>query len=453
MNISKGINDSERHLAELGENSFLSLWCYPNLYKSRGISGDKKELCDMLVVFKNHVLIFSDKKIDFKHTGNLNIDWSRWVRKAIFKSANQIYGAERFIRECPTEIFIDKECTKKFPLQFPSNDKIIFHRILVTRVAKDVKKFREYIGGSGTLMIEPNIIGKDIEDNPFFIGTIDEKKGFIHVLDDVVLDILFYELDTITDFVRYLEKKEKFICDKRLGFAAGEEELLGFYLANSSPGKEPSFKIEDRIACISEGFYSKIISLPQYRAGKQADKKSYFIDAFIEHFAKIAFTKTWYFSNTKTFDDSIRGLREFASETRLGRRVLANGILEKLSILKEGERGVRLILSPTNPKTLYVWLVEPVPSQANNYQEYREHRIYLLTCYCKSAKLLKPAMDIIVGIATDSPIESRSDDIAYLDTTSWNEKDYTEAHEIREELGLLKNVNSIESKEYQFPID
>jgi hypothetical protein len=61
---------------------------------------------------------------------------------------------------------------------------------------------------------------------PFAVGQLDPAKGFVHVLDDTSLEIVLAKLDTITDFVRYLTKKEEFIASGKLVSAAGEEELL-----------------------------------------------------------------------------------------------------------------------------------------------------------------------------------------------------------------------------------
>ena len=91
-----GLNESEKKLANLAEGSFLSLWSYPNLFIDKG---DGKELCDLLVIFGNHVLIFSDKSIDYQDIANENVAWKRWYKKAVRKSADQIYGAERWLRE------------------------------------------------------------------------------------------------------------------------------------------------------------------------------------------------------------------------------------------------------------------------------------------------------------------------------------------------------------------
>ena len=57
-----GITDSERYLKKLCERTFLSLWSYPNVYRDQGgaAKGDGKEVCDLLVVFENHIIMFSD---------------------------------------------------------------------------------------------------------------------------------------------------------------------------------------------------------------------------------------------------------------------------------------------------------------------------------------------------------------------------------------------------------
>jgi len=60
INKSPGLTETERYLAKVCERTFLSLWSYPNLYREAG-----KELCDLLVVFDRHILIFSDKDICF----------------------------------------------------------------------------------------------------------------------------------------------------------------------------------------------------------------------------------------------------------------------------------------------------------------------------------------------------------------------------------------------------
>lgn len=62
---SEGLTASEALLAELCERSFLQLWTYPNLFKKPG-----KELIDLMVVFGDDILLFSDKSCAYPQTGN-----------------------------------------------------------------------------------------------------------------------------------------------------------------------------------------------------------------------------------------------------------------------------------------------------------------------------------------------------------------------------------------------
>jgi hypothetical protein len=96
--IIKGVGKtaSEKYLAHLARGTFLNLWSYPNVFidKRHNDRGVGKELCDLLVVCGNDVLIFSDKHISWPG-GDSNVAWPRWFKRAIQKSANQIRGAER----------------------------------------------------------------------------------------------------------------------------------------------------------------------------------------------------------------------------------------------------------------------------------------------------------------------------------------------------------------------
>lgn len=88
INKSAGLNESEHRLVKLGEKVFMGLWSYPNP-KIKTSSGTP-ELCDLLVVCGNNVLVFSDKDIKFNEDKDLLVAWRRWERKAILKSINQL---------------------------------------------------------------------------------------------------------------------------------------------------------------------------------------------------------------------------------------------------------------------------------------------------------------------------------------------------------------------------
>ena len=147
--------DSERYLAALCERTFLSLWSVTSVHRDQG-SGS--EICDLLVVFGDHVVVFSDKDCDFPDTGDLVRDWSRWFRRSILDSAKQIAGAERWLREHPGRVFIDQSCTTPIHLALPAQDRMVVHRVAVTHKSA-ARCRREFRGGSGSLFFNPNIIG------------------------------------------------------------------------------------------------------------------------------------------------------------------------------------------------------------------------------------------------------------------------------------------------------
>src|ERR1044072_810921 len=145
-----GVTATERYLDELARRSFLTLWSYPSLYRDQGIGtrgGEGAELCDLLVVFEDHVLIFSDKNCDFPDLADKELAWRRWYKKAIRDSAKQVWGAERWIRQNPSRIFLDRACTRRFPIDFPDAARAKFHRIVVAH--DHTGRRRAAIGGTG----------------------------------------------------------------------------------------------------------------------------------------------------------------------------------------------------------------------------------------------------------------------------------------------------------------
>ena len=195
---TEGITPAERYLKQLCDRTFLSLWSYPGLFRDQGVAaqGIGKEICDLLVVFENHVIIFSDKDCQFPSTGDIKTDWNRWFKKAVYKSAEQAWGAVRWIKSNPNRIFIDQKCSQPFPLELPDPEEASYHIVVVAHGCEE--RCRAEIGGSGSLVINTEAIGKDnhIIDSesgiPFELGDLDPSKEFVHVLTDTSLESLLF---------------------------------------------------------------------------------------------------------------------------------------------------------------------------------------------------------------------------------------------------------------------
>lgn len=451
-----GVTLAERYLKRLCDRTFLSLWSYAGIYRDQFAGGKNKgqgkEVCDLLVVFENHVLIFSDKDCKFPNTGNLKLDWQRWYRRAVKESAEQLWGAERWIREHPDRLFLDSACTIPLPIVLPAVDEMVFHRILVAHDASE--QCRKELGGSGSLMIKSDLLGAEM---PFAVGQINPTKGYVHVLDDTSVDILLKTLDTITDFTSYLFKKEKILRDSAtVVFAAGEEELLGLYLSKVNEEDEHDFIFPPNFDGIGlgEGQWNRFVLSQERQAQIEANRISYSWDALIEKFNKHILSGTQYYTSPPGIENQERILRFLAREPRTRRRMLANAFVGLIEKTPNTHRATRVVFSSKPNYPYYIFLVLPRP-EGVSYSEYREGRRVLLEAYVRVTKLQFPEAKDIIGLATEAgPVNDRSEDAMYFDARVWTEKDQSDARDdlkSLEELGLLGQRLKFSGKELEYP--
>lgn len=453
---SDGITPSEKYLKKLCDHSFLSLWSYSGIFRDQGRTagkGDGKEVCDLLVVFENHVIIFSDKHINFDNSDSLEIGWSRWFRKAVVKSANQVWGAERWIRNFPHLLYLDSGCTTPFPIALPDPTSTIFHRIVVAHDASRV--CRERMGGSGSLMLESYVVGDEHLKRPFVIGRIDAMRGYVHVFDDTSLDVVLKYLDTISDFVAYLTKKEKLLTSGIRVLAAGEEELLAQYVRELNKDGEHDFvfpKKTDAIV-IGEGEWKRFLGSKARRAQLAANEISYSWDALINKFLHHLLTGTQYQTTHPEIREQEQSIRWLARENRTRRRMLAKSIHELLGKTLIDHMASRTIQPSWPGDPYFIFLL--FPRQPNvEEKEYRKARVQLLQEYCQVIKLHNPDAQHVIGIATETldGASNRSEDFVHLDATDWNENLNEQARASKRDLGIFNNVQMFATKEQEFPV-
>jgi hypothetical protein len=254
---------------------------------------------------------------------------------------------------------------------------------------------------------------------PFRIGDVDPSGSFIHVLDDATLDIVWHELDTITDLTAYLSKKERLIRSDQLIVAGGEEDLVAYYMTHmSSEGVHDFTKPDgsnlgptDRIGLLA-GFHAHMKRNPQYLAKKQADENSYVWDRLIEAFTTHMLDGTTIVPDGQPFvlSELEEGVRHMAVVPRHLRRMLGDGILDALRKGTKASRFTRGFLPrPNDPEQdtgfFFMTLWVPGFELAGGYEQYRSVRRAMLETYAFSFLQKNPKLKQVVGITTELPMQ------------------------------------------------
>ncbi len=396
------MNKSEEFVLNLCTRSFLSLWSYQNPQgKNPG-----KELCDILVVCEPDLIIFSVKDINVKNSKDISVNLSRWRKKAIEESCKQIYGAERWISNSTN--VITKE--GKMGLPFPSISTRRIHRIAVA------------FGSKGKA--------------PIIYG--DFGKGFIHVFDEISLNIIIKELDTISDFVKYLIDKESlYHRNVETILDGGEEDLLAFYIQNGR-----KFPNNYDVIVIADNLWTNLTKIRKYKEKKKRDIISYVWDSLIEIFCKDFQNKGLEFGNSLNEVEEVT--RVIARENRFCRRILSKSFTEFYDLASKNVVRSRVVPSPSG--ILYVFLACP-------HGEDRKYRISELGLRCFVIRGLNPKYKTVIGIATEQYKTGKgfSLDAIYLHKETWTSEDQTRLEDIQKKFGYFTNPIQSKAHEDEYP--
>jgi hypothetical protein len=449
-------------LAALADKIFLNLWTYPNLFKSDG-----KELCDLLVVCGDDVLIFSDKNIAWPKGDDFDFSWSRWYRRAIEESAAQINGAARYLREHPDELFLDATCKEKFPLALPPLERWRVHHIAIA-LGASAACADHYKEAPGYFPIDPDWKGKSHSDTtadgfmPFAMGDVQPKGAFIHVFNEPALELLARELDTVTDFTRYLTRRERIMRSGHLQPLGGEHELLGQYSLSGGPDEEHDFTRpgggewqEGEKLQIPSGTYAGVAAQPGYKARKEADKVSYAWDNLLGQFTAsiLAGEAEGAFGKEPTPAEAEEGLRSMALEPRLRRRLLGASVVDAMQKAEAAKadhfaRHMAPGAHSVDETVGYVLLILAHHGEApgDAYTEYRKRRVVMLHVYCLNMLQVNRALKRAIGIGIDasSKVTGRmggSEDFYALEVDTWTPELEKRAQELKKDLGLLRPDN------------
>lgn len=413
LRTASGKTASESQLLELARASILSLWSIPGPYTDDGLgrNGGGAELCDLMVIFGDHVLLFSDKDCTFPTHPDLKIAWSRWYRRAIEKSARQLSGAAAAVRRPGTRLFTDAACNCELPLKLPPAQRMRIHLIAVAHgsipaTERHWERFAGVPGSSGSLFIDSTLVGDAHHEKPFHIGWPLGRDEVVHVLDDHTLPLLLKELDTVADLTDYLAKKEQLLKASGCDFLVpGEEELLTMYLTTLAKGRTHHFPPVDEgaLVVLREGSWNEFCAGPLYQARAQANAISYLWDNLIEYQASHVLhgsTEQLFVGNSPAPSGGERLLRVLASENRLMRRSLGATLREGRVLGSQRQRWVCTIAVPAAGR-LYCFVFLPYFPDQQNHADYRDYRQYLLYLYCRGALLKFPEAKEVIGIAPD----------------------------------------------------
>lgn len=289
---------------------------------------------------------------------------------------------------------------------------------------------------------------------PFHLGCLDERDRMVHVFDEVALDQVLVTLDTISDFCAYLTKRERFFRKHHAIVAAGEEDLLAFYLRNISPGtQEHEFIVEDEVAgvFIDESFGEWWKNSEQRISKVAADRVSYCWDRLIEKFTHHMAAGTQCFSTEGGMREGEALVRWMARENRVQRRQLAASLLDMMETTRPGQLRRRYMLPQRPGDPFWIFLVLPRPDHMP-YVAYREFRRNFLISHCYVVKYLHPDAQDIAGVAVEPRLEEISEDAIYMDARSWSREQNEKAKELHERAEIFRKPTRTDTHEWEFPL-
>ena len=378
---------SENILHNLAEKTFLSDWCYLN----PKLDNDK-ELCDLLVVYDDIAIIWQIKNLKLNKQGKYKLS-------ELEKNLRQLSGAKR-------QLF---DLKKTIELENPLRGREKFDPTVINKIFLISVLF-----GQGEEMFS-------------FIEEI--KRYKVHIFDEEFTKIILNELDTITDFVEYLNKKEVLInTNKRFLIVGGEKELLAFYLFNNRSFDR--FNNADHII-IEEGSWDRLQNKPEYIAKKKEDEISYSWDGMISRAHE---------SHLKEYE---LVARELARHNRVKRRFLSKIFIDSWIKAEKSKYPYRSMVVSDN--ITYCFLFQDDPEPRTKRRSHLEEICYIARAKHKDNKK-------VMGIATEKKFrETCSYDfyLIYIPKLKKKYQDQIKLIQKRDKIFLNPSVQYI--REYEYP--
>lgn len=444
---SEGVTRTERLLAGLCDRTFLRLWSYPNPCRDDG-----KELCDLIVVFQDDVLIFFDRenrRFD-QNPDDIDLAWKRWRKEVIDKQIATAHGAERYIHS-GRSIFLDAAKNQPFPIPIDLS-KARFHKIVVAHGAMEACKQFSPANVSGSLAISYGPKGAESIDHPFFVEI--DRENPVHVLDSENLEIALNELDTIFDFTAYLDAKIEAIQRHQSLTYCGEEDVIAHYFLNFDSSRNRhligSLDAFDAVH-IGEGEWADFERSEAYARRKAANQSSYFWDRLLQITSNNALNGVLE-GNSEPFQGK-SAIQFMAMEPRFSRRGLSDFMLNSIRNFPDSDQPIvrNVSLMPSFYEgTVYVFLQLKASAELRASETYREVRSGMLEIACGAAKLRSPDLKRVIGIATDAPKfagNTNSEDMLLMEFQDWSSERQAHYEAANRELRFFQTSQMQMSKQ------
>lgn len=410
---------SEEYLGGLAERSFLKLWTIPNPYRSPG-----KEVSDLIVVFGDDVVIFSDKACEFKADVGLELAWSRWKRDAIDGSVKQLAGAARKLALREFGPFTDRKAKEVYQYHFPTKETWRLHLIGIARPS-----------------LEPGAIPPEWEgltyvgetsSSPFEVEPLKVEGKLVHIFDGATIDLLLSQLDTAPDFISYLVERERTLSECS-GYTFAEPDRLATAIKQWGDNGKPSIGSPD-LDTIRKGSWNQYIASRDFERTRELNGPSRAIDRLLEHFHHEFETNGFIGSELRSHSSHESALRLLAGENRFSRRVVAHELWDILGEQDKKCFWISTISSPTKKDLRYVWVAYPQPPEEESPGDVeRTIEEYL------SVQILAVCADfdepLVVGIAVPNTAASETVYIMKVfDGSYMTEGDKREAKKTRDQV-------------------
>ncbi len=396
--VDKGVTDTENALINLCKRIFSDVFIYANPYKNDRTA---KEVCDVLVIFDRHIIVFFDRHREIKSNTDEKttlVDWSRWLQKSINAQITTVNGVERWFRDNSSgnRLFTDKSFTQEIILPADMQS-VQIHKIIIAHGSEEACSdyYSDYYG---SLIISYSAKGEQFDFNAPFYVSLDNNDP-VHIFDSSNLRIIMDYLNTPDDFIRYLVTKEDYIRTHDWISYSGEEDLLAHYLRNTNKDNHHYIGDEkDYHLAITSGLWKDFIDAKVYESTKKANEISCFWDNLIN----IVIDKSVY-----QYDYS-KDLKEFVflmlQPNRMMRRIYSEKIVQRIINFPKACLRNLIFLQSENGNSAYVVILFPfMPSQLQygNMNEYVEFRSIMLKTACIIAISRYSYLENIIGVALD----------------------------------------------------